>query len=63
MGLRELSVVGCLTKFVFSSSVTQVLAGLSKQFINNFVFRTWACTAGFNNNNNNDEVKLKLYYI
>ena len=24
--------------------------GLRKQFINNFVFPTWACAAGFNNN-------------
>ena len=27
---------------------------LRKQFINNFVFPTWACTAGFHNNNNNN---------
>ena len=33
-------------------SVTQVLVGLRKQFINNFVFHTWACAAGLNNNNN-----------
>ena len=28
--------------------------GLRKQFMNNFVFPTWACAAGFNNNNNNN---------
>ena len=26
--------------------------GLHKQFINNVIFPTWACAAGFNNNNN-----------
>ena len=30
----------------------QVLVRLRKKFINNFVFPTWACAAGFNNNNN-----------
>ena len=34
--------------------MAQVLVGLRKQFINNFVFLTWACAAGFNNYNNND---------
>ena len=29
--------------------------GLRKQFINNFVFPTWACAAGFNTNNKNVE--------
>ena len=52
-GLREQSIVGCFPEFVFMFSVVQVLLGLLKQFINNFVFRTWACAAGFNNNNNN----------
>ena len=42
-----------LPVFVFQFSVVQVLVGLRKQFINNFVFPTWACAAGFNNNNNN----------
>ena len=32
--------------------MAQMLAGLRKQFINNFVYPTWACAAGFNNNNN-----------
>ena len=36
----------------FQFSVAQVLVGLRKQFINNFVFPTWACATGFNNNNN-----------
>ena len=38
MGLREQSIVGCLSVFVFQFSVVQVLVGLRKQFINNFVF-------------------------
>ena len=37
---------------VFQFYVAQVLAGLRKQFINNFVFPTRACS-GFNNNTNN----------
>ena len=32
-------------------SVAQVLVGLRNKFINNFVFPTCACVAGFNNNN------------
>ena len=43
------STVGCLV--VFSFSVAQVLEGLRKQFINNFVYPNWACVDGFNNNN------------
>ena len=50
MGLREQSIVGCLTEFFFFP-VAQVLVGLRKQFRNNCVFPTWACAAGFNNNN------------
>ena len=53
MGLREQSIVGCFPEFIFLFSVVQVLVGLPKQFMNNFVFPIWACTAGFNNNNNN----------
>ena len=30
--------------------------GLRKQFINNFVFLTWACAAGFNNNNTSNVI-------
>ena len=41
---------GCFPEFVFQFSVVQVFVGLRKQFINNFVFPTWACAAGFNNN-------------
>ena len=51
MGLREQSLVGCFVEFVFSFSVAHVLLRLSKHFINNFVFPTWACAAGFTNNN------------
>ena len=53
MGLREQSIVGCLPEFVFLFSVGQVLVGLGKQFINNFVFPIWDCAADFNNNNIN----------
>ena len=48
-GLREQSIVGCFPEFVFQFSMAQVLVGLWKQFINNFVFPTWVCAAGFNN--------------
>ena len=41
---------------MISFSVEQVLVSLRKQFINNFVFPIWACTANFNNNNNNNNV-------
>ena len=54
MGLREQSIVGCFTEFAFQFYVAQVVVGLRKQFINNFVFSTWACADGFNNNNNNN---------
>ena len=43
----------CYPEFVFPFSVVQVLLGLCKQFITNFVFPTWACAAGFDDNNNN----------
>ena len=36
--------------------VVQVIVGLHKQFLNNFVFPIPACAAGFNNNNNNNLV-------
>ena len=51
MGLREQSFFGCSPEFVFQFSVAQVLVGLQKQYINNFVFPTCSCAAGFNNNN------------
>ena len=41
MGLREQAVVGCFPEFAFQFSVVQVLVGLRKQFINNFVFPTY----------------------
>ena len=37
--------------FVISFSVAQVLVGLRKQFINIFIFPTFACADGFNKNN------------
>ena len=52
MGLREQSIVDCFPEFVFHISVTQMLVRLRNQFINNFIFPTWACAAGFNTNNN-----------
>ena len=60
MDLREQSIVGGFPEFVFSFSVTQVLTELRKQFLNNFIFPTWASAAGFNNNNNNNNY---YYYI
>ena len=51
MGLMEQSIIDYFPEFVFEFSVAQVLVGLRKQFRNNFVFPTWACAAGFNNNN------------
>ena len=36
--------------------VAPMLVGLRKQLINNFVFLTWACVTGFNNNNNSTTV-------
>ena len=49
MGSRMQSTVGCFSELCFLQfSVAQVLVGLRKQFINNFVLPTWACPAGFN---------------
>ena len=49
------STVGCFPELCFLQfSVVHVLVGSRKQFIKNFVFHTWACTAGLNNNNNNN---------
>ena len=50
MGLMEPSIVDCFAEIVFQFSGAQVLVGLRKQIINNFVFPTYACAAGFNNN-------------
>ena len=43
--------LGASLSCVFQFFVAQVLMGLRKQFINNSVFPTWTCVAGFNNNN------------
>ena len=52
MGLRVQSTVGCFPELcLLQFSVAQVLGVLRKHFINNFVFPTWACAAGFSNNN------------
>ena len=40
MGLREQSIVGASSSCVFQFSVAQVLVGLRKQFIRNFVSPT-----------------------
>ena len=53
MGSRVLCSRWLLPWAVFSFPVAQALVGLRKQFISNFVFPTWAWTAGFNNDNNN----------
>ena len=53
MGSRVQSAVSCFPKLrVLRFSVAQVLMGLRKKFINNFVFPARACAASFNNNNN-----------
>ena len=53
MGSRAQSTVDGIPELRFLQfSVAQVHVGLRKQFINNFVFPTWAYAAGFNNNNN-----------
>ena len=41
MGLREQSIVGGFPEFVFKFFEAQVLVGLRKQFINNFIYPTW----------------------
>ena len=40
--------------------VAQVLVGLPKQFITIFIFPTWSCATGFNNNKNN-RGKVRIY--
>ena len=59
-GFMGAVIVRCFPEFVFQFSVAQVLVGfhLRKQFINNFVFPTWDCVAGFNNNDNYDTIKI-----
>ena len=48
MDSRVQSTVGCFPELCFLQfSLAQVLVGLRKQFINNFVSPTWACDAGF----------------
>ena len=50
--------------FVFPFSVvSQVLVGLRKHFINNYVFPAWAGATGFNNNNNNIVLGVQQYDI
>ena len=53
MGWRVQSTVGCFPELCcLQFFVAQVLVGLRKQLLNNFIFPTWACAAGFNNNIN-----------
>ena len=40
---------------IFRLSVSQVIVGFRKEFINNLFFSTWACAAGFFNNNNSNQ--------
>ena len=59
MSSRVQSTVGYFHELCFLQfSVAPVLVGLRKQFINNFVFSTWACAAGFNKYNNNNSIML-----
>ena len=51
-GFQEAVNLWLLSRVVFFF-VAQVLVGLRKNFINNFVFQTLACVAGYNNNKNN----------
>ena len=53
MGWRVQSTGGCFPELCcLQFFVAQVLVGLRKQLLNNFVFPTWACAADFNNNIN-----------
>ena len=61
MGSREQSTVGSFPKLCFLLPLHRCLNGLQKQFINNFVFPTWACTAGFYNKNNNKYITMLSY--
>ena len=62
MGSRVQSTTDCFPDFCFLLfSMVQVLEGLGKQFINNFVFSICSCAAGFNNNNNNNNTNNKIY--
>ena len=64
MGSRVQSIIGCFPDLCFLQFfVALVLVGLRKQFINNFVFRTWSCADGFNNNNNNVWLRADWYLL
>ena len=70
MGSTVQSTVGCFSELRFLKfSVAQLLVGLRKQFINNFVFPTWALAAGFNNNNTKmlvnaqSNIPLMMYFV
>ena len=55
MGLRVQSTVSCFPELCFLQfPVTHALVGLRKQFINNFVFPTFARATGFNKKFNNN---------
>ena len=54
MGLREQSIVGCFPELCFSVFRGAGACGVAKVIINSFIFSTWACAAGFNNDNNNN---------
>ena len=52
IGSRVQSTVGYFSELIFFSIFHGAVAcGVAKPTINNNVFPTWACTAGYNNNN------------
>ena len=60
MGSRVQSTIRCFPELCFIQfSLEQVLVGLRKQCINNFVFPTWARVAGLNNNKTDEEGKKR----
>ena len=48
----ETLLVSSMSSIFFHYFEGVVLVGLQKHFINNFIFKTWACADDFNNNNN-----------
>ena len=50
MGLREQSAVGFFPKWCFFQLLGAGAFGVAKKFVNNFVFPTLTCDAGFNIN-------------
>ena len=62
MGLRVQSTVGCISELcIFQFSVAQVLLGLRKPFLTNFVFPTWTSAGGFKTNNNSVSYESEVW--